>query len=247
MYNKARDDLFDAILTTAFTEYWNRELEKMPSDEELKKMYPVPKKGLRLAKKLEKRRKYGKSPALVYLQRASVIVLVVIAAVFALLTTSPTIRAAIGNSFTAWFNDHVVIDFTEDPVAPVSEKSTDTTADSETEADPATVESLKIGYIPDGFELVSEEEREGTRRYIYMAEDGRYISITISSADMSKVSIDNELNDYDEIVINNKKAYILYNEIESIGTLVFGNNNCVVTINGLMTEEILIDIATNIK
>ena len=247
MYNKARDDLFDAILTTAFTEYWNRELEKMPSDEELKKMYPVPKKGLRLAKKLEKRRKYGKSPALVYLQRASVIVLVVIAAVFALLTTSPTIRAAIGNSFTAWFNDHVVIDFTEDPVAPVSEKSTDTTADSETEADPATVESLKIGYIPDGFELVSSEEREDTRKYMYMAESGNYVMIEITNLHKFSVAVDTELSNYEEIIINGNKAYYIYNSDEDMSYMIIKKDNCVISITGFISKDVIVSIANSIE
>ena len=36
MNKRSREELFDAIVSAAFMEYWERELEKMPSDEELK-------------------------------------------------------------------------------------------------------------------------------------------------------------------------------------------------------------------
>ena len=252
MNKRSREELFDAIVSAAFMEYWDRELEKMPSDEELKTKYPPSQKGLRTAKRLEKRRKYGKAPIIVYLQRASVIVLVMIAAFTAILATSPAIRASVGDNVTSWFADHMVIDFTKDPVPPVPEKESEQPADSETEAEDetetetATVESLKIGYIPDGFEMISEEEKNSVRNYMYASETG-YLVINISTPESSSISVDTQMSDYEELMIDGRKTYLIYNSAEQMGTIVTGNDNYVISVTGIIEKDSLIEIFKNIK
>lgn len=245
MFNNAKETMFDAILTVAFNEYWERELAKMPSDEELKEMYPIPKKELATAKRMEKRKKYGKPLAIVYLQRACIIVLVLVAVVFALLSTSPTIRAAIGDSFTSWFEDHVVIDFTDDPVAPVEIKN-DKTTDSNAETEPASVQTLKIGYIPEGFELISEEVTDNTRYYMYASDSGDYFIINISDSSYSNTQVDTDYTNYEIIILNEIESYLLYNEADNMGTLVHGNDSYILSISGIMHKTEIIKIAENI-
>ena len=82
MYNSYNDDIFDAILTTAFHMYWDKELASMPSDEELAEMYPVPQKQVRQMLRYAKRLEYNTPIAIVYLRRFAVVCLVILSLTF---------------------------------------------------------------------------------------------------------------------------------------------------------------------
>lgn len=76
MYKSINENVFDSVLKAAFNEYVCNQLDSEPSKEELEERYPIPKKELRTAKKLARRIKYGKAPALICLKRACIIGLV---------------------------------------------------------------------------------------------------------------------------------------------------------------------------
>lgn len=83
MYKSVSDNVFEGILKTAFNQYVCSQLENEPSNEELEEKYPIPKRELRMAKKLSKKVKFGKPLVIVYLKRACVIALVCLCAFFA--------------------------------------------------------------------------------------------------------------------------------------------------------------------
>ena len=88
MFKSIEENVFDSVLKAAFNEYVREQLDIEPSTEELSEKYPIPKKALRTAKKLSKKVKYGKSPALVYLKRACVIALVCICVFYSVVVTT---------------------------------------------------------------------------------------------------------------------------------------------------------------
>ena len=122
------DDIFDSILTSAFNDYINKQIENEPTDDELAEKYPIPKNGLKRILKAIKEQKYHRPMYIVYLQRVAVTVLILAATVFSLLMSNSKIRAAVADVIIEWYNTHIKIEFTSDPsddaeTTPISEYS----------------------------------------------------------------------------------------------------------------------------
>lgn len=242
MYRNMTDDIFDGILKTAFEEYLEKELEKVPSDEELAEMYPVSQKSLKKAQRRLKEIKFRKSLPLLYLQRAAVVVLVCVTVCFGVFITSEKVRAAIVDTVVEWFDEYVKIDFSKDST------DEDTVDNSEETTTTAEADSLEIGYIPEGFELTSIiDETDYTRRYMYTSPSGDYIMIGIYSLESVQASVDIELSEYEKISVNGNDAYLLYNKEERCGSLTFRNNRYTMFISCILDKTELIKVAENIK
>lgn len=158
------DDIFDSILTSAFNDYINKQIENEPTDDELAEKYPIPKNGLKRILKAIKEQKYHRPMYIVYLQRVAVTVLILAATVFSLLMSNSKIRAAVTDVIIEWYKTHIKIEFTSDP-------------SDDTETTPISEYSLQIGYIPEGFELVDTYEfNQNLAIYTYKNKDN-YIKI----------------------------------------------------------------------
>ena len=236
MYYNVKEEVFDALLTAALAEYVDETDRALPTDEELAKLYPIPKKARRIYKRLAKKRKYRKPMPLVYARRAAVILLAAAALSFGVLMTNSNVRAAVASSVVEWYEKYIQIRFSGDRQEGESSIT-------------ATVESLEIGYIPTGFGLIDSNEDERTREYFYMKDDGtdHYIMIGIYSSDASVVDADIEYMEYEAITINGQEAHLLYNEEERYGVIVFGNPVYTVSLTADLERSELIKVAENIK
>ena len=237
MYKQLRDNVFDGILTAALNEFITEELRLLPTDDELSVMYPTSEKQLKQYRKKAKQ-KQRKVPTLpVYLKRIAVIALAVISVVFGVLMTNEGVRAAIVKSFITWYDKYVEFDFSryEEP-----EKE-------EEETDPlAAIESLVIGYVPDGYVLSDSVEETGYRQYFYMTETGEHLVIDISTSKGSSIGLDHENSDLEKLSLGGKDMYLSYNDTEGVGTIAFGNEMYTVLVSGIVTKDELIKIAENI-
>lgn len=235
MNNSAKREIFDGVIKVAFNEYQDQALNNMPSDDELAKMYPVPKKQLRKARRRIKAQKYNRPLGIVYAQRIFVSFLTIVSLSFGVLAMSVDVRSAISKTVIEWQEKYVRISFNEtnEPEA----------------ADGATkdAESLEIEYMPDKLQLISTVEEQYAREYMYMADDGEYALIGIYSSESSTVMADTEFSSYEMIQINGQDAYILYNYEEKSGTLIFGNESYTVSITCVMDRTELIAIAEGIQ
>ncbi len=109
-----------------------------------------------------------------------------------------------------------------------------------------TSDDLNIGYIPEGFELTSSDEKSGHREYMYTSDNGDYIIVGIYDSKYSDVGVDSENTEYEVISVNGQEAHLLYDENDRGGTLLFGNNEYYVSIMALTDKSELIKIAENI-
>lgn len=238
MYKQLRDNVFDGILTAALNEFITEELRLLPTDDELSVMYPTSEKQLKQYRKKAKQ-KQRKAPTLpVYLKRIAVIALAVISVTFGVLMTNEGVRAAIVKSFITWYDKYVEFDFSryEEP-----EK------EEEEETDPITaVESLVIGYVPDGYVLSDSVEETGYREYSYMTDTGEYLFICLETSKGSSIGLDHENSDLEKLSLNGKDMYLSYNDTEGVGTIAFGNKMYAVFVSGLIAKDELIKIAENI-
>ena len=107
--------------------------------------------------------------------------------------------------------------------------------------------AYQIGYIPSAFTLADSAERERKRRYVYLNDEGCHLVIEISVAEDVGLLVDTEYNDYYKIMIGDNQAYLLYNDQDQIGTLVWMNGGNVITVDGIVSKEELIKVAENIK
>ena len=245
MFENHNEDIFDSILKTAFNQYIDDQFQKEPSEKELKTKYPITKKGQRRAKWLAKKAEYGKSPAIVYLQKACIIVLICICSFSAILSASPSVRASVRDTVIQWYEKYLLIDFGADNIP----KETESESESETDAETVivTYDMLQIYYVPDNFALISADELEGSRDYIYTSDDGRYFAVNISQTGLTNNAVDTEYAEFSQLTVNGNKAYLLYDYENNSGTIVMGNDQYTVSITAITTKDDLIKIAENIK
>lgn len=234
MNNDIREDVFDTVLSSAFAEYVDREMEALPSKEELAKMYPIPKDGLRkLKRSIKKNRPVSK--ATVYLRRVAIIFLAAVALFTGVMATSVEVRSAVGNAIVSLFDKFASVSFGDEPHMPAETKIIE------------NVDSFEIGYVPDGLALMETFEDEDNRKYTYSSDDGDFLHISIYSTNSAEYAGDIELSQYETININNIEGHIFYYEEEKSGSLIFENNGYTVMISCILDRDELIMVAENIK
>lgn len=242
MYNNVQENLFEGLLTAALNEFVAEELALTPSDEELAKTYPTSQKMLKYYRRKAKEKKLNSPLPLVYLKRAAIIMLITVSVAFGILLTSEDVRAAIAETFIAWHETFVVMDFTK-----LSEQANKDN-DGETTEQVLDVRKFEIDYIPSDFILdsVVSEDRV-SREYIYMSENGDYIFLGIYISEYTEFLADTELSTYESIQLNNNDAYLFYNDAERYASVILYDSNYCVIITGTMEKNEAIKIAENIK
>ena len=238
MYNKVREQVFEGIITAALNEYIAEELDAVPSDEEIAKMYPTSLKMKKHYQRKAKEKKYQLSLPLVYCKRLAVAFFVVVTLSFGILMTNSDVRAAVSNTVVTWYEKFVQIDFS---------KTEDTYDTDDTESSIPEFTDLEIGYIPLKYVLSSSTEDLYYREYIYTSDDGDYMLIGLYSSEATEIATDIELMEYEQIIINGNNAYILYDDIERMGSLIAGNNKYTILITSISEKEEIIKVAENIK
>ena len=265
MYNqKFNEDLLDAMLKRAFTDYVEAEQKAYPSARILEEKYPLPQKEMKHMRRRANRRKSLRSPASVYVQRAAIIVLSVVTVSIAALMSVPSVQAAVFETITEIYDtirgkysmqledadQYTSITFTEQP----SETTDQSLSVQEQESDEEqairntqTVAALNIGYIPEGYELVASLEH-GSRWYLYRSQENpdQYIKIDVGLP-VGKIEMDNERHAHEVIQIHSYEAYLFYAEEEQNGSLIFMHGDVLVHIYAAEEKEELIKIAENIQ
>ena len=228
------ESIFEAMLSSAFTEYLDEQIAKIPSDVELSKRFPLPKKEAKWINRRikEKRHNRHRSLAVIYTQRVAIIFLVFVSLSFALLSTSSKVQAAIKDTVVEWYEKYILFKFT---------------SSDDTNNDVRLPDSYNIEYIPDTFKQTESIQRVDFRQYVYTDNKDNYLVIEISSIDVSEIMVDIEYNGYDEIPLRGEKAYLLYNDENQSGILTWSDGNNTIMVDGILSKEELIKIAENIK
>lgn len=235
MNEELNEEIFDAVLKKAFCDYTDNLLDSFPDCETLSEKYPLPKKEERFFDRVMKEKKYGKPLALVYLSRAAVIFLCFVTLAAAVMLSSPTVRATVKNVFMQWFEKYTLFTFVQ----------------TEPEKDDfQNVEDVKIGYIPEGYELGFEDKVPGSITYIYYTIDDNPdldIMINIFENGTTDLFPDNERSEYTKININGHESWLIYDESNVGGTIIIVGTKISVTVDANVEKDELIKIAESIK
>lgn len=227
------EELFEVVLEKAFIEHEKDMLKSYPADDELESEYPISKKEIRRFKNIVKEKEYGKKLVRVYLERAAVIVLCMISLFFALVMTSPEVRAAVENVILKWYGKYTEFIFTESTTGLVAEK----------------IEDVEIGYIPEEFNLEFEERLE-TQIYAYYlseADANKFFTINVFINNNGTLAFDNESLEYENMEISGQEAWLMYDDEEANGGIVIVGKSITIDIAGYLSKEELVKIAENIK
>lgn len=231
MQDKLNEDLFEAVLQRAFCDYTDEQLTSYPDCKALAKEYPLSKKEKRAFDRAAKQMKYNKSLVKVYLSRAAVVFLCIIALGACIMMTSLTVRAAVKNVIVEWFDKYTHFSFV----------ATDTGS-----GDFENVEDVEIGYVPDGYELINTDESSISITYVYSSNNADFL-IDIFENEASELFPDNERSKYSIIQINGHESWIIYDEENISGTLILIGSKVSVSISGSLSKKELIKIAECIK
>lgn len=107
------------------------------------------------------------------------------------------------------------------------------------------VEDFRVTYVPEGHELVEDEAFGDVSRMIkYEGENGDGIQIHIAKTEHFGANIDNETVNRNEVLINDKQAYLFVEKNKKI--LVWQMGDCTIDISARLSEEELIQIASHI-
>ncbi len=113
--------------------------------------------------------------------------------------------------------------------------------------DNVKISDFKIGYIPEGFERVFTVERDNFRTYRYVSNDTKnYVLIQFRGSGFYPIRADNENSALYKIDGEEYVGYLIYDNEDKVGTLIYGDSSITVHISGNITKEELIEISEHI-
>lgn len=104
---------------------------------------------------------------------------------------------------------------------------------------------IKVGYIPEGFELIAEKQSGKQRIYEFEHKNGDFFTI-IKCSSIMELEFNTEFSDSEEIIANNIK-YVYCQGNEGVNNLVWTRNDYVYRISGSFNLEELLKIAKTVK
>jgi len=234
--NNINDEIFEALLIPASKESLRREMEKLPSPEELEKLCPVSDAlNKRIMNIIDDHEKAYKKKWMIkrFSKIASAFAILSVIGGTILMSVEAS-RNFIRNSMISVREDHVSFEFGQNIVSDISYN--------------VNSNRFILGYIPDGFELTDSTELQRIFMVTYYNDIGERIIISRHEPEATSVSVDNELREFSTTYINGQKFHIfeaLYDDIEN--TLLWQSGENVFDIISIISLEEILKIAENLS
>jgi len=231
MEAERNEQLFDAILKVATDEALQKEMDALPSKEELDKMFPrtesfdrkmrgVIKKEFKVARRTKTIHRFTRI--------AAIFCLIAFAGMGALMSVSAS-RNFILNMIINIRGDYVAFDFGAGGTPPPSGNS------------------IVLGYKPEGFELESSIEMDTLILYVFIDNFDNHIIVQRFIGGQLALNVDYEYMDISEIQLGNRSAYLFSPTVEGVdGAIVWMLEQDVITITTSLDSEILVRVAENL-
>ena len=104
---------------------------------------------------------------------------------------------------------------------------------------------IKVGYIPEGFDLKQKDSMDKFLQYKYVSNNGQFFTIIKSTSSM-KMEFDTEKFMTEEIIVDNVN-YVYCQGNEGVNNLVWTKNDYVYRLSGTLSKEKLLKIAGTVK
>lgn len=104
------------------------------------------------------------------------------------------------------------------------------------------LEKVQLGYVPEGFEVVSDEMfMDVERRIDYRNEEDVSIILYVTRTEQYAYNVDNEQNSSETITINDKEGRLFYDGM--LNTIIWQSGDCTFDVTSTLGAECLIEIA----
>ncbi len=113
------------------------------------------------------------------------------------------------------------------------------------EDDESKIPEFELGYVPEGYELFSEDSDMIFRKTIYENDDEKYIRFTVRRSEDYNMSVDNDTFKQREIMVNSYQALLFYDDKNSVIIWQVGDYTLDL-FTGLSQKE-AIKVAKNVK
>lgn len=195
---KQKESLFEALLSYAVKESVIKEINEMPTEEQIKEDVHFSATFENKMKKLINKLRYKRTFRNVYLysKKVAIFVSILISIGFGTLMTAEAVQKAVIKTVVEWYDDHNGYIFEN-----TSNKSRE---------EILSESKIKLPtYIPEGFELYQSEDYSEFKLYLYTNEEGKSLVFNaVVVTDKNETFIDNEYTDYEIIEINGIETYL---------------------------------------
>lgn len=226
-----RDErILDGLIKIAAIEVFHEEMDALPSDEELAKMYPS-------VKAFEKRgfaiinrefRTINRKKALRNFSRIAAAFCVFMGVCVTVLMAYPATRNLILNFLIDVRDDHVIIEFDINAVVAEADFGTD------------------FSFLPDDFSLIEHRALENMVIYAFENPEGHVIMVDHFLGHSLSVALDNEYAHFSEIQLSTGTAHIsVANYENNLSTVVWAEGDGVILITTTLDAETLKTLAEN--
>lgn len=104
---------------------------------------------------------------------------------------------------------------------------------------------IKVGYIPEGFELEQKDASAKAIQFKYISKNGQFFTILKCSSSM-EMEFNTEFSNSEEIIVNNIK-YVYCEGNEGVNNIVWTINDYVYRLSGTLTKDELLKIAKTVE
>lgn len=224
----ANERLWDAVIKEALIESMNRELDESEQNIEPHNFSSQFEHNMnKLIKNIGRKEKAQAAGKVI--GKFAVTAATIMGIMFCGLLTQQEVYAAVGNVIRNIFSTHDKYTY--------QGSSENMTFD----------DTIRLGYVPEGYELRSVYYMGNGNLLTYESKDGHNLYFDYSFAENSSITIDNETHSYKEIFKNNKLYYFYKSEVDDLNTLIWFDGKYEYSIDAQISEDEIIKIAENIK
>lgn len=185
------DVVFEALFRQAVIDDFNKEIDSIPTNEQLAKIYSFsPEFELRMKKLFTKdRRKDFIKTISLYSRRVASVLIIVLGLLFGTLLFNAEVRAAVGNVLVEWYEKFTSFTFIGDEI--IDEKK-----------------EWSLNYMPEGYIQENYEVLGRITSIEYRNNQGEKIKFTyVPEGSVTNISVDNENHEISNYVILGNEAF----------------------------------------
>lgn len=221
------EEIFDLLICDALTIKWDNELDELQKEIDTHIFSVSAEKNINKIKRTIGAacafRGAGKA-----MLKAFVLIFVFMGILFGGLLTQPEVYAAVGNVVRNIFETH------------------DSYTYQGCSSGISFNKNIRLGYIPDGYELRSAFYSDRNVSLTYENADEMCIYFDYGSAENSMLSIDNERHSYTELNYDGTAYYFYEANEEDFSTLIWYDDGYYYSIDALLDKDTLLKTAQNI-
>lgn len=224
----ANERLWDAVIKEALIESMNRELDETEQNIEPHNFSSQFEHNMnKLIKNIGRKEKAQAAGKVI--GKFAVTAATVMGIMFGGFLTQQEVYAAVGNVIRSIFSTHDKYTY--------QDNSEDIVFD----------DTIRLGYVPDGYELRSVYYMGNANLLTYESEDEKSLYFNYSLAEDSSITVDNESHSYKEIIEYNEMFYFYKSEQDDFNTIIWFDGKYAYSIDAQISGDEIVEIAENIK